>query len=109
MSLYADYHKELWGLSSIEFTNAFATYVIDGQECHLQDLYVSPEDRRQGICFKLADAVAEIARLAGCKYLTCLTKTSIPHWEVRQTVFHKYGFTSHKVEDDRLYFIKELK
>jgi GNAT superfamily N-acetyltransferase len=109
MSLYADYLKEMWGLNTLQSDAGFATYLFDGPECLIDDLYVKPDRRKQGECFELAKRIEGLARERGCKYLTCKTSKKYFGWEGRRTVFLKYGFKEHKIENDMMYFVKELK
>lgn len=108
MTLYPAYFLELWGTHTIEREHGFATYLFDGPECLIDDMYVTPEHRRQGLCFELADAVSALAKQHGCTVLTCKTSQRIKGWEGRREVFLKYGFKEFKQENDMLYFVKEL-
>lgn len=55
------YHPSTWSLSEV---------------CYLQDLYVRPDSRGQGIGKSLIQAVAEIARDRGCSELNWQTRVS---------------------------------
>lgn len=69
MSHFADYIKETRGRDIIETSYGFATYIIQGPECYIEDIYISPENRVNGMASKLADKIKERAKDAGCKTL----------------------------------------
>lgn len=69
MSQFSDYIKETQGRECIEREFGFVTYVITGPECYIEDIYVSPEFRIQGIGSRLTDMVREKAKGLGCTHL----------------------------------------
>ena len=109
MSLYADYLKELWGKEAIEREYGFVTYLINGSECFTDTLYIRPEERRKGHCHKLLDEVTDIAKKRGCTHMTSMTSQAVEGWRGRATVILKYGFKIHKLDNEKIYFVKELK
>jgi len=52
-----------------ETTKGFITYNINGKECQLEEVYVKPEFRRQGIVKELYDFAANHGKELGCEYL----------------------------------------
>lgn len=69
-NLYANYIKERLGKEVLSFRNAFITYIIDGEECYMEDIYVAPQARRKGVGTAITDEVVKRAKEAGCKYVT---------------------------------------
>jgi GNAT superfamily N-acetyltransferase len=69
MSLLADYFKEKDHKEIIESEKGFATYYFLDEGCYVQDIYVSPEYRNQGIAKKMLDEISEIATKKGYKSL----------------------------------------
>lgn len=107
-SLYADYIKEREGLGCVESERGFATYSITEQECYLRDIYVAPEFRRSGECYKMADEVVAIARRAGCRYLTGTVVPSAAGSTESLKVLLNYGMRLMKASPDLIVFIKEI-
>lgn len=70
LDLYEKYLSERVNKKLLKFKNAFATYVIEGEECYIEDIYVLPEIRQKGVASALANEITKIAKEAGCTYLT---------------------------------------
>jgi predicted GNAT family acetyltransferase len=67
MSLYAEYLKEKTNDEIIESEDAFATYrFLNEKQVYIVDVYVKPHLRKQGIAFKMAEKIIEIAKAKGC-------------------------------------------
>jgi GNAT superfamily N-acetyltransferase len=70
MSLYSDYIRETKeGRDIIEIDNvAFVTFYIhtENKECYIEEMYVRPRYRKQGIAFKLLLDVKRMAREKNC-------------------------------------------
>ncbi len=64
------YLKERENVDSIETEFGFCTYIINGDECYIRDIWIEPKYRQLKVATNLADKVAEIAKIQGCKYLT---------------------------------------
>ena len=70
MNLYAEYLKERRNRKMVLIPDiAFATYEINGDECYIVDVYVTPEERHKHHATNLGNKIAEIAKEAGCKHL----------------------------------------
>lgn len=69
MSLYAAYKKEREGKNVIEDVNGFASYIIDGEVCYLEDIYIVPDKRKRGLARQMADYITTIAKQKGCTKL----------------------------------------
>jgi GNAT superfamily N-acetyltransferase len=70
MSLYSQYLAEREDKQVLENEFGFVTYkIINDNECYIQDIYVVPEMRKEGLSFKMRDQVIELAKNMGCKTL----------------------------------------
>lgn len=108
MSLYAQYIKEREGKSIIETDNAFISYVIEGDNCYIADIYIAPEFRRKNIASSLAAKVEEIAKNNNCKYLTGSVTPSFKGATVSMKAQLEYGFEILEAHNDFIILRKEL-
>lgn len=109
MSLYGRYLKEAFGKEIVEDAEGFASYAIVGNECYVETVYVIPEARCQGKAPYLVNKIAEIAKEKGCTYLSTTINPGINNPEKSMRVITNYGFKFHSCDNNRIYFIKELK
>lgn len=108
MSLYADYVKETNLKKIIEKDWGFATYSFRGQECYLEDIFVTPDNRKVNAASDLAKEIEQEAKAAGCKYLTGSVNTSIKDPTTSIRVLIQYGFKFLRSEPSIIWFVKEL-
>jgi GNAT superfamily N-acetyltransferase len=108
MNLYAPYLKEREALDTLETPHGFALYKIQGDECYIQDIYVVPEKRKSHVATQMADAVAEIARGKGCKWLTGSVSPSANNSHASLLVLLHYGMKLQKADKDIIYFSKRI-
>lgn len=108
MSLYSDYLNDRGDLNIIEDARSFATYRVIGDECYIQDIYVSPDLRETGLASKLADQIVEIAKNKNCKYLTGSVNTSIKDPTRSIKVLLAYGFKLLRSEPAIIWFVKNI-
>lgn len=108
MSLLSDYHKEQGLRHVIESESGFVIYQFLGEECYILDAYVVPDKRRTGLCFQMADQVAEHAKSRGCKYLTAsaIPQANNPTRSIQ--TFISYGMKLIRAESTAIYFGKEI-
>lgn len=71
MSLLKDYFEETGARKVIEKDYGFMTYMIDGNECFVEDAYIKPSRRGEGLLKELESEVIEQAKQAGCGIITC--------------------------------------
>jgi len=109
MSLYADYIKEREGYDTIETEHGFATYLIQGISCYLRDIYVTPSQRQSRVAWELADKVTELAKAAGCRFMTGSVSLLDPAAERNAKVLKAYGFKYNTQDGDLSLFVKEIK
>ncbi len=108
MSLYADYLHETGQKHILEREWGFATYHIRGQECYIEDIYVTEEKRKQHSASELAQHIETIAKAAKCKYLTGSVNTAIKDPTTSMKVLLAYGFKFLRSEPAIVWFVKEL-
>lgn len=108
MSLYAQYIKEREQREILEDEQGFATYVIEGNECYIQDIFTVQEARKKGHAAKLADQISEIAKKRGAKYLTGSVDPSLDNATDSMKVLLAYGMRVHSMQPPLVFFIKEL-
>lgn len=108
MSLYSDYVIETNLKKIIEKEWGFATYHFRGQECYIEDIFVTPDNRKVNAASDLAREIEQIAKEAGCKYLTGSVNTAIKDPTTSIRVLLSYGFKFLKSEPSIIWFVKEL-
>lgn len=108
MSMFYNYTKERAVKDIVENDMGFATFVFNGAECYIEDIYVVPEHRCKGAASKLADIIASVAKDRGCKYLTGSVVPSAKGSTESLKVLLAYGFKLLKSEPNIIYFVKEL-
>ena len=69
-SLYAKYIKEREGLELYETEFGYFTYKFVGEECFLANICVASEHRGQGHSGELIDALSELAKESGAKFIS---------------------------------------
>lgn len=107
-SLYAQYIAEREGKEILETEHGFATYLIRGLECYIEDLYIKPEHRESGLASKMADEIAIQAKERGCKYLLGSTVVEAQGSTTALKVLLAYGFKLAKAEANMIWLTKEL-
>ncbi len=108
MQQLAQYLKERQGVDSLIREEGFATYKISGEECYLQDIWVSPDYRKKGIASEMADDIARIAISKGCKFLTGSVDTTASKAHESVLVLFAYGFKIHSAVQYGIFFRKDL-
>lgn len=108
MHQLAAYLKEREGFDSIITEKGFASYIISGEECYIKDIWVHQEYRNQYIASKIADDVSEIAKKAGCKYLTGSVSPAAHMATDSVKVLIAYGFKLHSAVNNGIFFRKGL-
>ena len=69
--MYAQYLEERENKFTYECKKGFITYVMDGDECFIETVYVIPAHRKTKAATNMANIVTESAKASGCKYLCC--------------------------------------
>jgi GNAT superfamily N-acetyltransferase len=108
--LWAEYKKEREGVMTLRHLDlGFAAYSIDGEECYLQEVYVVPEARQEGIGAELTDVVEGIAKEHGCKVLTTTVYKAANGVTVSTLAILKVGFEIHSWTDEKIIFMRRIK
>lgn len=108
MSLYSDYLKETGNKGILETELGFATYHLLGSECYIEDIYIIPSHRKNKVASELAFEIEQIAKTAGCKYLTGSVNTAIKNPTSSMKVLLAYGFKFLRSEPKIIWFVKDL-
>lgn len=96
------------GTSAVYSDKGFCTYSITEEECYIIDLYVKPEYRFENVASEFGDQISEIARNAGCKYLSGTVATNTANPTASTLVLIAYGFSIHVAKDELIIFKKDL-
>ena len=119
MKDYHDYLQEIGGDKRGCHWNekGFASYVITGQECYIDNIYIKPKYRKGKGATQLADEIVEMAKEKGCNVLIGTVYTDRASGDIlkdcenftRSTkVLFGYGFHLLRCEDGKAVFIKEI-
>lgn len=108
LSLYGQYILEREGKSILENEHGFFTYKIYDEECFIEDIFIKKESRRTGVATEMANMMADMARQAGCKFLTGTCVPSTFGASESMKAMFSYGFKIHSAKEDKIILIKEL-
>lgn len=108
MSHYANYIKEREGKEIIEDEFGFVTYSTHQDYVYIEDIYVTPEHRRQKKCYEYADKVAAIAKENGYSKLLGSIDPEGTGAHESLLVLLNYGYKLHATHNNVIYFMKEI-
>ncbi len=108
MTLFSLYLKERQGLDVLESENGFVTYKFRNPDCYIQDIYVLPEKRKEGVAASMADQVAELAKSKGYRILTGSVDCRANGAESSEKILLAYGMKPYVTEGNLTYFLKEI-
>jgi len=108
VSIFKEYYHEKYGLKTLESTYGFICYNIKEETCFIGEIFVKPERRGDNRGSVLADEIANRAKEAGCKFLTCTVQLAGKEPERSLVAIIKYGFKITDVVGTGLYLTKEL-
>lgn len=108
MSLLSNYFKEMKTKEIIETDNGFLTYYFTSDGLYVEDIYVSPEYRSNGLAKKMLDEVTIIAQEKGCKKIlgSCIPSASNSTNSL-QAAF-SYGFKLHSSANNFIVYSKDI-
>jgi ribosomal protein S18 acetylase RimI-like enzyme len=92
----------------IELDGGFLLYAINGNECHIGEIYVPKERRQSKIASKMADMATEIAKNKGCTHLTARTNLVGSDDEAAILSILHYGFKVIRADQNSILFMKEI-
>lgn len=84
------------------------TYAIQGKYCLIHDMFVSKNTRGNRTSAKLADAVTEKAKEAGCTTLVGFVRLPSPYATISMKCQIEYGFKVVKAEQNTITLEKEI-
>lgn len=105
--MYKQYFEEM-GSEVIETPYGWANYIVTGQECYIENIYVLPEYRKKKEASLIADKITEIAKERGCKYLLGSTNTKKPSVERSIQAIIGYGFKYLRSDENSIWYFKEI-
>lgn len=108
MSLFAEYINETQGREIIEADFGFATYVINGPQVYIEDIYVRPEYRKQNFATRLADKVKEKAKAQGCTHMLGTVNCTFKDPTTSLKALLGYGFKIENVFQDVIVMKMEI-
>lgn len=106
---YREYLLERTGNECLEMSGSFILYRITGDECRIVEIYVPMESRKSGIGSQLTDAVRDIAKDKGCRYLTASTFNAEKGTEQAIMATLSYGFKIHEIAQNEIRYYKEIR
>ena len=107
-SLYAQYIKEREDKECIETEHSFASYQIWEDSIYIEDVYVSPNLRRQGYAAQMVDEITRIAKSLDKKFLYSSVSPAANGATQSLKVVLACGFKLHNSSPDLIMFVKEL-
>lgn len=107
-SLYSKYIKERLNKKIIETDRGFATFIINGKECYIEDIYVTPEYRQSGEASKMADEITKIALNSDCSYLIGSVAPVANNSTDSLKVLLSYGFKLHSIKNELIVLVKNI-
>ena len=91
-----------------ETDKGFITYNVNGKECQLEEIYVSPEYRRQGIAKELRDFASQDGKERGCEYIKGSIIIGTNMAEESCISMLKYGYKIWYSDGIIIYFKKDI-
>lgn len=108
MSLFADYIKELHNKEIIEDNRGFATYFFIEQGVYIEDIFVKPEHRHEGVASVYADQIAKIAKEKGISKMFGSVVASRHSSTSSLKVLLSYGFRLESAHNNTIIMVKDI-
>jgi GNAT superfamily N-acetyltransferase len=113
MDKFLKYMKEREGLKSITNEHGFLLYkfLYEGgipKACLINDYYVIPEKRRNGLGFKLADQILEYCKARKIKRVFCQSDLRAHNHRGSMLSILNYGFDVYKTEGPIIHYFLEV-
>lgn len=109
LSLMAQYFKELNGKDIVESDKGFVTYMFLSDGCYIQDAYVLPKYRNQGLLKQFVNKIEEIAKEKGYKRIYTTVRPSANASTASLGVAVGLGFKLKFSDNDAIIFEKDLR
>lgn len=87
---------------------AFAAYVIKDDNILISEMFVTKNNRRDGVGSFLLEQIRNLAKTKNKKYITCTVDTSTDCADLSEKAIRAAGFMLLKKEGNGLYFYKEV-
>lgn len=108
-SNYALYIREREPNKEIfEDEKGFITYIINGKECYIVDVFVKKEFRNSGISKKYVEQVSQIACETECEFLTTSASPNANGSTESLHVILSHGFELESSINNLIFFRKNL-
>lgn len=107
-SIYAAYYLEREGCHVLEYEWGFAVYKLLPDHVYLQDIFIIPARRKDGLGVQLMNEVAAIAQKAGIYTMFGSVVPSTPFGHTMTQIMLGLNFRIHSSDKDIIYFKKEL-
>lgn len=108
MSMFSDYIRERGKKNIIENDKGFATYILSGDSCYIEDIYIVPEHRHSGEAARIADVISGVAKASGCRFLLGSVVPSAHGSTDSCKVLFAYGLRLVSATNDLIWFRKEI-
>jgi GNAT superfamily N-acetyltransferase len=111
---YASYLRERENKEILEHPHGFTIYGyncvpgVDFPHVYIQDNYVVPERRKEGIARQMADQIAAQAKAAGVKIMLGSVDANAKGAHESLLVLIAYGMKLYAVSNGTMFFSKEL-
>jgi len=109
MSLYAEYIKEREGKEYKELEFGFFIYEINKPYIYLSDVYIKPEDRKEGKCKEIVDMVKTIGIENNCEKILTTYCIDDPNKDRSRKVIELCGFNYLKINNTLVWFEKDIR
>lgn len=107
--MYKDYIEEqLPNRFVLETSKGFLTYHTNGEECRLEEIYIKPEFRKNGIASSMYKQMESIGKEHGCTYLKGSIIIGTNNAENSMSCLLKNKFELWYTEGAMIYLKKEL-
>lgn len=108
MSLYGEYIKERRDRDIVENEKGFATYVFMPKGVYIEDIYIRPDYRKQGIGREFADKIKDIALEKGVTKMYGSVVPSTKGSTNSLKALLSYGFSLDSSSNDFIILYKDL-
>lgn len=108
MSLYGDYIKERENFDIVEDERGFATYLVQGEECYVRDVYVKPQHRKDHVAWGYMEIIRKRMKHFGVKTIITSVCTKANGTTTSQYAILSYGFVLSHTDGPMIYYRKEI-
>ena len=109
-SLFAQYVKERENAEVLETDKGFAKYHLKPDHVYIEDIFVLPEFRKDGLAKEMANEIAKIAKEHGLSRMVGSVCLNAKGATASANVLLAYGMRLAGIEQESgmIYFVKEL-